>query len=205
MFAGLADAITRKLKDNNAIDDEHYEICRYGIKEGLSIILNIVTTIAIGIACGMLWQALLFTLLYIPLRSNAGGYHASSVTRCYFYSILMMIAVLFAIKHIAIPSFICVIALTISIIVISANAPVEDLNKPLDDKEQIVYRKRTLIVIMVESFLWLLTAIMEYTQINLCITWVFLIMSVILLMGKCKKRIYFDYFSIHRVTERKRK
>lgn len=78
MFTKTSEKIAQKLKQNDTIDDEHYEICRDGLQQGLSVLLNIVTTILIGIMLNMLWQAILFTVLYIPLRSNAGGYHAST-------------------------------------------------------------------------------------------------------------------------------
>ncbi len=133
MFAKTADKITQKLKENHTINDEHYEICRYGLQQGFSIILNVVSTIVINVALGMLWQAGLFTALYIPLRSHAGVYHANTAIRCYVYSVLLMIAVLLAINHISIPSFICIIALLISF-------------KPLDEMEQVVYKKVTLII-----------------------------------------------------------
>ncbi|MDE6425462.1 MAG: accessory gene regulator B family protein [Ruminococcus sp.] len=189
MFAKTADKITQNLKENNAIDDEHYEICRYGLQQGLSILLNVFTTIVIGITLGMLWQAVLFTALYIPLRSNAGGYHAKTAVQCYFYSVLLIITVLLAIKYITIPNFICIITLLISIIVITILAPVEDQNKPLDDIEKYVYRKRTIIIAVIEGLFLFISMALNWTQVTLCITWLVFFMSAILLIGKVKNRI----------------
>lgn len=67
MFAKTADIIAQRLKDNNTIDDEHYEICRYGLQQGFIIILNIVSTVAVGVVFGMLWQAVFFTAIYVQL------------------------------------------------------------------------------------------------------------------------------------------
>ena len=44
MFTKTSEKIAQKLKQNDTIDDEHYEICRYGLQQGLSVLLNIVTT-----------------------------------------------------------------------------------------------------------------------------------------------------------------
>lgn len=197
MFAKSADRITQKLKDNNTIDDEHYEICRYGLQQGFSIILNVVSTIVIGVAFGMLWQAGLFTALYIPLRSHAGGYHANTATRCYVYSILLMIAVLLAIKHITIPSFICIIALMISFSVIFTLAPVEDPNKLLDEIEQAVYKRRTLIINISEGLLLIISTMLGWKQVAYCITWEQILMSIILLLGKCKNIIIGKSTDVH--------
>ena len=189
MFAKTADIIAQRLKDNNTIDDEHYEICRYGLQQGFIIILNIVSTVAVGVVFGMLWQAVFFTAIYIPLRSYAGGYHANTALRCYIYSILLMIAVLLAIRHITIPSFICIIILVISVSVIAMFAPVEDLNKPLDKMEKAVHKKRTIIISTFEGLLLLISLTLNLMQITYCIVWAFILMATILLIGKSKNRM----------------
>ena len=143
----------------------------------------------------MLWQAILFTLLYVPLRSSAGGYHAKTANRCYLYSILMMIAVLLAIKYISIPCFICIITLIISCGIILTVAPVEDLNKPLDSLEYTVYRRRTYMITAVEVIFWVIAQFCGAKQIAFCSLWVLFIMSIILTVGKCKNkfsRIYYN-------------
>lgn len=186
MFAKTADTITRKLQKNNTIDDEHYEICRYGLQQGLNIILNVVTTLAIGVVLGMLWQAILFTVFYIPLRSNAGGYHAKTAIRCYLYSILLMISVLLAMEHLILSRFACIIMLFISCIIIFTFAPVEDSNKPLDSTEQFVYRKRTYLITVLEIVIFIVSFMLRMEQVSISVIWVFAIMSAVLLAGKCK-------------------
>lgn len=184
MFEKASETVTRKLQENNTINEEQYEICRYGIQQGFTIILNVVTTLIIGMIMGELLYAVVFTILYIPLRSNAGGYHAKTAIRCYLYSILLMIAVLLAIKHITIPSFICIIIFVISIAVICILAPIEDANKPLDEIEVKVYHKRTLIILATESMLFIISLALHLRYFMLTTIWVMITMSVILLMGK---------------------
>lgn len=189
MFVKTADIIAQRLKDSNTIDDEHYEICRYGLQQGFIIILNIVSTVAVGVVFGMLWQAVFFTAIYIPLRSYAGGYHANTALRCYIYSILLMIAVLLAIRHITITGFICIIILVLSFSVIAMVAPVEDLNKPLDKMEKAVYKKRTIIISTFEGLLLIISLTLNLMQITYCIVWAFILMATILLIGKSKNRM----------------
>jgi len=189
MFAKVADIIAQRLKDNNTIDDEHYEICRYGLQQGFIIILNIVSTVAVGLVFDMLSQAVFFTAIYIPLRSYAGGYHANTALRCYIYSVLLMIAILLAIKHITISGFICIITLFLSFLVIATVAPVEDLNKPLDKMEKAVYKKRTIIISTFEGLLLIISLTLNLMQITYCIVWAFILMATILLIGKSKNRM----------------
>ena len=189
MFVRAADLLTQKLEENDIISSEQYEICRFGFRLGLTIILNLITVIVIGASMSELGPALLFMALYIPLRSNAGGYHAQTAIRCYVFSIFLMIAFLLAMKHLFISRFICVIINILSFIVIFAFAPVEDKNKPLDQMEQCVYRKRTRIVLIVESIIMIVGVILDTKTIYLCSTWNIIIMSAILLIGKWKNHL----------------
>ncbi len=186
MFEKTAEIITRKLQENNKINSEQYEICRFGFKQGLTIILNAITMIAIGAVMCELWQTIIFMIAYVPLRSNAGGYHAKTATRCYVYSILLMIAVLLAIKHLILTRFICIIILTISDIIIILLAPVEDTNKLLDSMEKVVYKKRTLIITASESIICCISIILELQKVYLCIILVLTVMAIILCAGKLK-------------------
>lgn len=189
MFEKASEAVTRKLQENNTINEEQYEICLYGLQQGFTIILNIVTTFIIGMIMKGLLYAVVFTILYIPLRSNAGGYHAKTAIRCYLYSILLMIAVLLAIKHMAIPRFICIIIFAISISVICILAPIEDSNKPLDEIEVKVYHKRTLIILAIESMLFIIGLALNLRYFMQTTVWVMITMSIILLMGKFRNMI----------------
>lgn len=184
MFEKTSEAVTRKLQENNTINEEQYEICRYGLQQGFTIILNVVTTLVIGMIMRGLLCAVIFMILYISLRSNAGGYHAKTAIRCYLYSILLMIAVLLAIKHIKISSFICIIIFSISISVICILAPIEDANKPLEKIEVNVYHKRTLIVLAIESVLFIISLVLNLRYFMHITIWVMITMSIILLMGR---------------------
>lgn len=201
MFAKSADTITRKLYENNSISSEQYEICRFGFQQGLTILLNALTVIVIGAVMGELWQAMLFMGLYAPLRSYAGGYHARTATRCYVYSILLMIAVLLAMKYLMIPQFICIIAFVISCAIILILVPVEDANKPLDHTEQVVYRKRTYMITAIESVIFIVTLLVNTDSIAFCVMYVFLMMSLILIAGECKNRLNRKSDIVHK-TER---
>ena len=101
----------------------------------------------------------------------------------------MMIAVLLAIEHIELPCFICIIISTISFLIIYKLAPVEDKNKSLDQIEQKVYKKRTLVITVIEELLLLINLMLGFIQISYCIAYALMIMSMILMLGIYKNRI----------------
>ena len=94
MFAKLSDTIARSFVARGTISEERFSICRYGIKQLFSVCLNLLTTLCIGMVFGLVWESVLFTVAYIPLRSFAGGFHAKTPVRCYWYSAAMIVIVL---------------------------------------------------------------------------------------------------------------
>ncbi|SET58836.1 accessory gene regulator B family protein [[Clostridium] polysaccharolyticum] len=131
-----------KLIADGVIEEEDREIYEYGFHHGIMLIINIACTIAIGIAMKMFWEVLLFLAAYVPLRTNAGGFHAKTQLRCFFYSNFIVAAILFSGRILAGHSLILgVLAMAASIVIVIL-APVEDQNKPLDEKEVAVYGKR---------------------------------------------------------------
>ena len=186
MFTGTAETITQKLFENHSINKEQYEICKFGIQQGLTILLNIVTIIIVGIIVGVLWQAVLFMVFYFPLRSYAGGYHAKTSVRCYMYSILLIIIVLLAIKLLVFTRLVYIFAFLISFGIIFILAPVEDLNKKLDNIEKSVYKKRTRIVTTIEGMLFVISLFLKLNILINVLTYSFITMALILSFGKYK-------------------
>lgn len=145
MFVNISEKITNRLIRNNVIDNCSREIYLFGVEQFLTIVLNIVTTLAIGIVLGELWQSLLFVLLFMALRTYAGGYHASTPMGCYLLTSSIIAIALSVLKYIEINIFVCVGLLIISGVVILILSPVASENKPLDNIEFVIYRKKQLL------------------------------------------------------------
>lgn len=186
MFSKTADFLARNFQKNNIITSEQYEICRFGLQQGMMIILNIVSTIIIGFVLKAFWYAILFMILFVPLRSNAGGIHAKTTARCYWYSVIWMIAVLWVVKNAEFNLYACIIPFSISSIIILIFSPIEDINKPLDDIERVVYRKRSFFLTLLEGVLFIISIIQCWKRVSLCITCVIGLIAMFLIAGKIK-------------------
>ena len=81
MFTRVSEYVTQQLEKENIITSENRELYRYGIQNGLVIALNSLTSLLIGIIFGELVYSILLLAVYIPLRTYAGGYHASTQIR----------------------------------------------------------------------------------------------------------------------------
>lgn len=89
----LSKFILKKLIKRNVIEEKDRQIYLYGLYEGIIILENIIITIFIGFWFGNLIQTFMFLVAYIPLRSYAGGYHAKTEKKCFFYSVILVLMV----------------------------------------------------------------------------------------------------------------
>ena len=186
MFEKTSEKITNAIAQNGTIKAEDKELYKYGIQQGMMILLNLCTTLIIGAVFEMVWQSILFTVAYIPIRSYAGGYHSKTPQRCYIFSILMIIAVLWGMKYFNNTYFICIALLVFASIIILLLSPVEDKNKPLDKLEKRIYKKRTLIILGIEILIILLFLVIDILSISFCMVIALFSLSIMLVLGRIK-------------------
>jgi len=152
MMAKLSYQVAENLIQANIINKTDKEVYEYGISIIFTYAINLVTILAIGVVKGQLWECLLFLLVFIPLRSYAGGYHATSEMRCYFLSVGSIVLALSVLHNIPVwfNFDISLLWLAASCVVICILAPVENKNKPLDSDEKKIYRRRARSVMLTE-------------------------------------------------------
>lgn len=180
----LASQLADKLAQWQIVKEEDKELYAYGFWQGGILLFNFATVAVAGLLFGMLWQSVVFTAAYGLLRTFAGGYHARSQRNCYLFSLALIMMVLCAIKPILWDARLCVSVSLTAAIMIFVSAPVEDPNKPLDGKEQIVFRKRTRFILLcllvsVPLFLWL-----GEIQFAACLAKSFAAAAAMLVLGK---------------------
>lgn len=179
MFAKTAERITEQLKEANAITTGQYEICKFGVQQGLIILLNLLTVIILGSIMGEFWQTIFFIIVFIPLRVYAGGFHAKTPLRCYVYSSFFMIIILVAMKYLwIINEFTCIFVISVSSIIIGVLAPVETANKPLEERERKVYRKKMIRIIEGEGIVWLCAYLFQFEKLIISVCWSFFVVAI---------------------------
>jgi accessory gene regulator B len=182
--------MTKKIVDsliaNGTVPSEDRELYEYGIRQGSLMVINVVTSILIGMFLGMILQSIVFILTYIPMRTYAGGYHASTQLRCYLLSIPFMLIALLGIRIIPWNGYICMGTLFLIVLVIYRLAPVENANRPFSKMEFKIFKKRTRIITSVFCFATLLFWVTEMKQIAASIIMALLMISIMLILGLIK-------------------
>jgi accessory gene regulator B len=174
---------------NGIVNPENQELCRYGIQQIFTVLLNVAVTLSIALLMDMLLESILFMAAYIPLRSYAGGYHARTPLRCCVFSGAMVTVVLSIIRFIEFSVTACIVVCTVGALIIVLLAPVADANKLLDVVERKVYRRRSLIILMVEVFVIIVLVLLGVTYIALCLMMALVVLAIMLALGKVNQRM----------------
>lgn len=121
------------------IREEQCEEYVYILTMLLNVFVTDITLFLMGVLMNMMWECIAFWLVYMILHKYCGGFHFSTSLRCYLSSCIMCPIVLFFIRLVPI-HVVWLTALTlISAIILIIVSPVEAQNKPLDEKETVVF------------------------------------------------------------------
>ena len=188
MFTRCATRLTRMLISNDVIAESDFELYNFGFEMSLSITANIITSVIIGILLRMPIESMVFLVAFIPLRSYVGGFHASNHFRCYWLSIFAIIATLFLSRFVLIIyNKMAVMLLGIACVsIMLALMPVQDQNRPLDDIEIIVYRRRARIVLCLEISILIICILMDLEKIASVLICVFILTCSTACIGAIK-------------------
>lgn len=183
MISSVANNITNYLICKKVIKDDDREIYQYGFGQVFSSLLNIATMLLLGIILGKIYQSLVLILSFMAIRSYSGGYHANTPLHCYLLTVMSISSALSIMKFITIDRFICLGLLVLSSLIIITLSPIGTANKPLDEIEKIIYRKKTIIVWSVETCVAIVFIILDITEIHIAITLAQVIISIALIFG----------------------
>lgn len=149
MFKVLSGSITDSAVKRGAVKPEDREETVYGINTLLNIGVNIISALLIGLIFNMVIELILFLVIYKLLRRYTGGIHANNALNCYISSCITYIAALVCIRYYNVPGSVTTVLILCSSAVLWILAPIEAKNKPLDELERKVFRRRSHIMIIV--------------------------------------------------------
>lgn len=144
MISSLSSLITEALYKSQVIAEEDKELYVYGFFVLLSKGLFFLVSAFFGWTLGVLWESIVFYIMFSTLRSYAGGFHASKESICtccttvsLFLSSLS-ICYMEKIGNMAIPF--CVLAVCGAVVYLLA--PLDSEDKPLTPAELALYRQK---------------------------------------------------------------
>lgn len=180
----LSNMILSKLKQDNAIDGEIEEAYKYGLQILIINFLGVIVSITIGLLFSALLETLIFLLSFVFTRRYCGGYHTNTLWKCLLTTAGMITAVLMFDKYFTLSMPICVLIFIISNIIFFVFAPIENANKPLSSDLKKRNKKISLIILIFQcliGFILLLLDIKFYSIIFITIALIsfFVVISVL--------------------------
>ena len=142
MFGKVSAFITDTLIEGKVIKNEERNLYLYCFGTLIEMTANLITTLIIGALLGKIVAALFLMMVFIPLRSTAGGYHCETAGKCYLLSMAVYFIVIFTYDHISdVSSYVCALICVFDFAAIIILSPVVSPNKPFTAKEKIKNRR----------------------------------------------------------------
>lgn len=159
----MAGKITDDLIQKKVIDEEVRDIYIYGSELLVSEILSTMLILVIGAFAGCICETILYLCIYTSIRVYAGGYHAATHRNCIIMFNFFYIEIIYIIKMLenANMETVLLYGALASGVFIFVLAPVEDLRKPLEIEERVVYKKKA----RTRSILYITTLVAIYNMI----------------------------------------
>lgn len=126
------------------IDEKEKDVYIYGSELLISEMICTLLVIGIGICTEKFIETLLYLASYMPIRIYAGGYHANTHRSCITIFNICYVILFFIVEILLGLNYIHIIYILAAgaTFVIFILAPIEDMRKPLDEKEICVYKKK---------------------------------------------------------------
>ena len=86
-FLSAADFIGTKV----GLSHEDQEVVAYGLEVTFSLSISLILAVALGYLLGIVAETLMVALVWMIVRSLAGGAHCSTIWRCAIFSTLVMV------------------------------------------------------------------------------------------------------------------
>lgn len=179
--------VTKLIAEISSKEQEKKIIIEYGIEQGKNFLNAIIITLFIGLYFGMFWKSFLFLMLLMPLRMNAGGYHADSKLRCYIISSSILIVCFYCLTKFNWTLKISLLFTSLAFLIIFYLAPVQNSKKDLDLIEKTVYQHRVRYILYIESFIFVIAVFFGWQSISNIVMMTFLVVSILLITGFMKE------------------
>lgn len=193
MINKLALKTTEKFVSNDNTLYDKIEVYQYGFFVLYSNILFFIIALIIGMILDVLLQSIIFFFTFFSIRQFAGGYHASTETKCEILSTLSILACIFVIKLSKIYDFqtVLLIISALSAVCIFVFCPLDTPEKPLSDKEFKYFRKISWIILFVIIVFIIVSYIFKFDILLMPCCMSLILESILIVAGKIK-RVYLE-------------
>lgn len=192
MISSLSERIANGLLKQSNIKYDEQDLYQYGFFILLSQILYLIIACIIGVLLGTFFESIIFYIAFQFIRRYAGGYHASTETRCEILSTLSILVciVIIRLSKVCDSQIHLLIISAVAAIIIFALCPLDTPEKPLSETEFRYFRKIAWLILSVISLVVIISYFVQLKWLQMffapcCLS--LILESVLLTAGKLKK------------------
>ncbi len=189
MINKLSTRLTERLLSNGAISDEDKDLYIYGLFMLISQLMFFIIACIFGLVLNCIIESIIFYIAFQFIRKFAGGYHASTETRCEVLSTLSILACIVVIrlsKTYDIQTVLLLIT-TLSAVCIFVFCPLDTPEKPLSYKEFKYFRKISWLILLVIVVAIIVSYVFKFQVVTVPCCLSLILESILLAAGKIKR------------------
>ena len=170
MTKKIAYSIANYFLYKNQFDENKLHIYAYGFELIIATIINILGILIISAIRNYLIEAVLFLIAFILLRSTAGGFHTKHHWSCFLTMNIIFYAFSLIVQKIIIFNYIIyyiVFSNLFILLIIWLFSPIRSINNPLTEKQKVIFRKRSMYIVLLNIIISLLYFTFSKLQNNI--------------------------------------
>ena len=191
MIKLISQSIINNFVEKKVINQEDESIYAYGTEIAVAYILNLIAIFIIAAMMDMLIYCIIFIMIFVPLKSYTGGYHASNYKSCFILSCLIVTVVLFITKNVPfkIPTYILILTMALSGALVYIIGPIEDQNKSLTKIEFVYYKGKIKSIVIIELIVAVFISLFGFEKILFLFCCNFIIALGVSIAGVIKNKL----------------
>nr|WP_296077196.1 accessory gene regulator B family protein [uncultured Ruminococcus sp.] len=193
MLHSLSVKVAHFLYAKKAIDNKYFDVYVYGVELIISSAIGLFLVFIISLLLNELLFGFVFYLCFVSLRHYTGGLHCNSYLRCnatFVFSYLMCLLFDYFLEVYTYLQWLLIPLGVVSFIVILLFAPIENVNKPIEDRDRKKF-KIISVIIFALHFLIMFIDLVFFMKIYRTIIITDFLVAVLILLGyqKYKKEV----------------
>ncbi len=190
MMERIAKRLTAYIIGKGIVAESEEKIYLYGFQMGLELISNLIVSILIAMKMDMLPQAAIFFIVFIPIRSYAGGFHFEQYLHCFILSVVTYVGVLELSQILTIAGEIHIVADVVLLILVRYLFPVQNVRRMIDEDEKRYFSKKLQQILVAEFVLIVVLLVLKKEDLLAVVNLTLVLIVVSMIAGKIKYFIW---------------
>lgn len=190
MMERIAKRLTAYIIGKGIVAESEEKIYLYGFQMGLELISNLIVSILIAMKMDMLPQAAIFFIVFIPIRSYAGGFHFEKYLHCFILSVVTYVGVLELSQILTIVGKIHVVADVVLLILVRYLFPVQNVRRMIDEDEKRYFSKKLKRILVTDFVLITVLLVLKKENLLAVVSLTLVLIVVSMIAGKIKYFIW---------------